>query len=219
MQTNLHHLQGSLSLRPRPLGRVRTAAGYSLRPRNVGTRPIRLLRARAESGDSPAADEDSQRRRDAAKSSGVDGIGDIGGGGSPLLSGLQVAGGGIIQKIWGDRPPTDGPLNYAQMLEYLANKRVLRLMIYDEGKNAIGAQGRYTPTLFIHPTQSQSVWSDGTCNAVRNFVFATTFKEQYSEPAASRLSMALLTGACSVLSPRACNRASSAFAALPACRT
>jgi hypothetical protein len=50
--------------------------------------------------------------------------------------------GSLVTRIWGDRPQHDGPINYAQFLEYLVNKRVLRLLIYDHGKNAIGA----TPT-------------------------------------------------------------------------
>ena len=45
----------------------------------------------------------------------------------------------LVTRIWGDRPQHDGPINYAQFLEYLVNKRVLRLLIYDHGKNAIGA--------------------------------------------------------------------------------
>ena len=47
------------------------------------------------------------------------------------------------RRVWCDRPQTDGPLNYAQMLEYLANKRVLRLLIYDDGKTAIGANASH----------------------------------------------------------------------------
>lgn len=134
-------LQGSLLARPgAPSGaRLRTSA-LSTYPRGHGARPVRVVRVRAESSDSTAAEDETRRRRDASESSGGSTIGGNIGGGNPLASGLQLAAGGIITKVWGDRPPTDGPLNYAQMLEYLANKRVLRLMIYDEGKNAIGAR-------------------------------------------------------------------------------
>lgn len=114
-------------------------SAQSYRTHDARRRPARLLRARAETGETPAAEDDSRRRRESSQTSGTLGIGGNAGSSNPLASGLQLASGGLISKIWGDRPPTDGPLNYAQMLEYLANKRVLRLMIYDEGKNAIGA--------------------------------------------------------------------------------
>ena len=94
--------------------------------------PGRIAAARAsgcvssDDGSQPASVE----RRKAGGGGGEAGLGAAGG--------VQL-GAGLLQTIWGDRPQTDGPLNYAQMLEYLQNKRVLRLMIYDGGKNAIGA--------------------------------------------------------------------------------
>ena len=56
-----------------------------------------------------------------------------------MSKGSPLAAVSIITRIWGDRPQNDGPINYAQFMEYLQNKRVLRLLIYDGGKNAIGA--------------------------------------------------------------------------------
>lgn len=54
--------------------------------------------------------------------------------------GTLAAQSGLLTRVFGDRPSTDGDINFAQMMEYLANKRVLRLLIYDSGKTAIGAR-------------------------------------------------------------------------------
>lgn len=58
----------------------------------------------------------------------------------PSSSGVsvQAAGGlGIVQWLFSTRPQVDATLTYAQMLEYLQNKRATRLLIYDDGKKAI----------------------------------------------------------------------------------
>ena len=49
----------------------------------------------------------------------------------------QAASGlGIVQWLFSTRPQTDATLTYAQMLEYLQNKRATRLLVYDDGKKA-----------------------------------------------------------------------------------
>ena len=97
--------------------------------RATAQRTVQRRAPRAAScSDGAARQPGDERRRTPGGGSGAAGA----------LGGMQ-GGAGLIATIWGDRPQTDGPLNYAQMLEYLQNKRVLRLLIYDEGKNAIGA--------------------------------------------------------------------------------
>ena len=87
------------------------------------------------SGSCTGGDEDQEAERDRSDSGA-----DAGGSGKPSVSkGSPLAAVSIITRIWGDRPQNDGPINYAQFMEYLQNKRVLRLLIYDGGKNAIGA--------------------------------------------------------------------------------
>ena len=87
----------------------------------------------APDGGQGSWDDDARRRTASEASSGAlvssTGSGRLG----PLVCGS------LVTRIWGDRPQHDGPINYAQFLEYLVNKRVLRLLIYDHGKNAIGA--------------------------------------------------------------------------------
>lgn len=77
----------------------------------------------------PSPDGGEEQRRRGVSRDGTGGAGGLGALGSA----------NIITRIWGDRPQNDGPINYAQFLEYLVNKRVLRLLIYDHGKTAIGA--------------------------------------------------------------------------------
>jgi hypothetical protein len=115
---------------PRPLCR-RLLPALPL-PRRC-RQPVRCgSRLRGSAADAP---DDERRRnggRDAAGggAGGADGLGALGG---PLASAS------LVSRIWGDRPQNDGPINYAQFMEYLVNKRVLRLLIYDNGKTAIGA--------------------------------------------------------------------------------
>lgn len=66
-------------------------------------------------------------------------------GGTPAGFGGALAQSSLVSRIFGDRPSTDGEINFAQMMEYLVNKRVLRLLIYDSGKTAIGALRERAP--------------------------------------------------------------------------
>jgi hypothetical protein len=113
---------------PRPLCR-RALQALPL-PRR-GRQPVRCG-SRLPGGAADAPDEQS-RRRDGGRDADAGGAGGLGALGGPLASAS------IVSRIWGDRPQNDGPINYAQFMEYLVNKRVTRLLIYDNGKTAIGA--------------------------------------------------------------------------------
>ena len=98
-----------------------------------------VCRSGGSSSESGSSSHHSEDREDARRrlSGGRNGAG-AAASGSPGLAG-PLACSSLVTRIWGDRPQHDGPINYAQFLEYLVNKRVLRLLIYDHGKNAIGA--------------------------------------------------------------------------------
>jgi len=85
--------------------------------------------SQSQSSDEAGTSETARRRRAAD-------------GGAPagLLGSAPLASASLITRIWGDRPQNDGPINYAQFMEYLVNKRVLRMLIYDNGKTAIGTR-------------------------------------------------------------------------------
>jgi len=91
-------------------------------------------RLRLSASGSCRGDEDQEERKRSASGNAAGGSGK-----PPGLDASPLAAVSIITRIWGDRPQHDGPINYAQFMEYLQNKRVLRLLIYDGGKNAIGA--------------------------------------------------------------------------------
>jgi hypothetical protein len=97
-------------------------------------------RLRASASGSCSSDEDQEEERSRSDSGSAAG----GSGSAPASNSAPLAAVSLITRIWGDRPQNDGPINYAQFMEYLQNKRVLRLLIYDGGKNAIGAPRRCT---------------------------------------------------------------------------
>lgn len=43
-----------------------------------------------------------------------------------------------VRKLLNAKPKPEAPISYAQLLEYLQNKRIVRLSIHDHGKEAIG---------------------------------------------------------------------------------
>jgi hypothetical protein len=127
----------------RAFARLQTPGRQAASPLLLPRRGAQGVRCGARLPGAGTADEAERRRdgagRDAAGLAGASGSG-LGGLGAPLASAS------IASRIWGDRPQNDGPINYAQFMEYLVNKRVLRLLIYDNGKTAIGAPARQAPS-------------------------------------------------------------------------
>jgi hypothetical protein len=122
--------------------RLQAALGRRLLP------PPRLPRRGCQAvrcgGRQPEGCGDAAERRRGGRSGDAGAAAGAGGAGLGTL-GAPLASAGLISRIWGDRPQNDGPINYAQFMEYLVNKRVLRLLIYDNGKNAIGARRAAAP--------------------------------------------------------------------------
>jgi hypothetical protein len=46
---------------------------------------------------------------------------------------------GTVKRLFNPKPVAEKQITYAQMLEYLTSKRVVRLAVYDDGLEAIGA--------------------------------------------------------------------------------